>query len=568
MLPLHLITFVVMKNNALLPKISLSLIFCFIVLLGFTQQKKMNIPQKKEGKDIPRPKLVVGLMVDQMRWDFLYRYQERYVENGFKRLLREGFACENTQISYAQTVTAPGHASVYTGTTPAIHGIMGNDWYDRKQNKLVYCVEDDSVKPVGGNPNAQPMSPRNMKVTTLGDEINLAFNFRSKVVGIAIKDRGAILAAGHTGDAYWYDSKTGSFITSTHYYDQLPGWVNIFNERKLVDSLYNLDWNTLYPIETYVQSDKDNVAYEGRYIHEKEPVFPHILKNQVGTNYGTIGATPYGNTLTLAFAKAALEAEQLGKDNITDLLAVSLSSPDYIGHQFGPNSIEIEDTYLRLDKELAVFFDYLDAKVGKGQWTFFITADHGVAHVPGFLAKHKVPVSTINLNTKVINEIIKTKYKIPTAIIAATNYHLYLDHKAIDSTGADKETVITTIITELNKDTAVWMAFEAKELNETPMPAEIRERFAKGMNPELSGDIIVVLKSGYFSGGRTGTTHGSWYPYDAHIPLVFMGWGIRKGYSFKPTWIIDIAPTISALLRIQPPSGTLGNPIPEITDLR
>ncbi len=568
MLPVQLVTFAPMTINVWLPKLILCFLFCFTVMIGFSQHKGINVSQISKNGDIPRPKLVVGLVVDQMRWDFLYRYQERYGENGFKRILREGFACENTQIPYAQTVTAPGHASVYTGTTPAIHGIMGNEWYDKKLNKMVYCVDDETVKPVGDNANADPMSPRNLKVTTLGDQIKLAFNYRSKVVGIAIKDRGSILPAGHSGDAYWYDSKTGSFITSTHYYDQLPGWVNTFNKRKIVDSLYNLNWNTLYPIETYVQSDIDNVAYEGRYAHEKEPVFPHILKNLIGVNYGTVSATPHGNTLTLSFAKAAIESEQLGQDNIPDLLAVSLSSPDYIGHQFGPNSIEIEDTYLRLDQELAAFFDYLDAKVGKGQWTFFITADHGVAHVPGFLAKHKVPVSTISLNPKTINELLKTKYKIPTAIIGSSNYHLYLNHAAIDSVGADEKMVMKTILDELNKDTAVWMAFEAKKLLETPMPAEVRERFAKGMNPELSGDIVVILKSGYFSGGRTGTTHGSWYPYDAHIPLVFMGWGIKQGYTFKPTWMIDIAPTIAALLHIQSPSGTLGNPIPEITDLR
>ncbi len=554
-------------NKHWLQTIAICLLFTSFATAGFSQKNDINRTPIQAGVDIQRPKLVVGLMVDQMRWDFLYRYQERFGENGFKRLLREGFSCENTQIPYAQTVTAPGHASVYSGTTPAIHGIMGNEWYDKKLGRTVYCVEDETVKPVGGNPKAEPMSPRNLKVTSLGDQINLAFNYRSKVVGIAIKDRGSILPAGHSGDAYWYDSRSGEFMTSTHYYDQLPSWVNSFNQRKIVDSLYNLDWNTLYPIETYVQSDRDNVAYEGRFGHEKEPVFPHILKNLMGANFGTIRATPYGNTMTLAFAKAALEAENLGQDNITDLLAVSLSSQDYIGHQFGPNSIETEDTYLRLDRDLAAFFSFLDEKVGSGQWTFFLTADHGVAHVPGFLAKHKVPVSTINLNTAALTQLIQKKYKVPKVISAFSNYHLYLNDEAIDSVGANKEAIIKTMLQELNKDTAVWLAFEAKALNETPMPAEVKERFAKGMNPELSGDIIVILKSGYFGGGRSGTTHGSWYPYDAHIPLVFMGWGIRPGYTFKPTWMIDIAPTIAALLHIQPPSGTLGNPIPEITDL-
>jgi predicted AlkP superfamily pyrophosphatase or phosphodiesterase len=541
----------------------------FIGLLLFTvlciAQKNTPATTSKTN-ELPRPKLVVGLMVDQMRWDFFYRYYDRYSANGFKRLLREGFSCENAMIPYAQTVTAAGHASVYTGSVPAVNGIMGNEWYDRSLGRSVYCVEDDRVKTIGGSENAEPMSPRNLWTTTISDELRLATNFRSKVVGIAIKDRGAILPAGHTGDAYWYDSKSGNWVTSTHYHEQLPGWADAFNKLKWPDKLYAKEWNTLYPIETYVQSDKDNVAYEGRFAHEKAPVFPHELGSQIGVNYGTISTTPHGNTLTLEFAKAALLGEGLGKDNITDLLAISLSSPDYAGHQFGPNSIEVEDMYLRLDAELAALFDFLDKETGKGNWLFFLTADHGVAHVPGFLQKHKIPVSTLSTNVQVLNKKIEERFGVANAIVNGGNYHLYLNHPLIDSLHKSREEIIDFGIAKLEEDTAVLMAFPVKDIYITAMPEEIKQRYINGLNPKYSGDIAIVLKGGYFFGARTGTTHGSWYPYDAKIPMVFMGWGVKAGQTNKPYYMHDIAPTIAALLRVQTPSGTIGKPVAEITD--
>lgn len=542
--------------------------FFMAILTQHTNVAAQAAPGKNNtsSQTLQRPKLVVGMMIDQMRWDFLYRYYDRYSNDGFKRLLREGFTCENAHIPYAQTVTGPGHASVYTGTTPAIHGIMGNDWYDRSKGRMVYCAEDENVTTIGGSPKSEPMSPRNMQVTNLSDQLRLATNFRSKVVGVAIKDRGAILPAGHTGQAYWYDNGSGRFVTSTYYQPELPAWVQAFNSRKLPDSLYALNWNTLYPIETYVQSDKDNVAYEGRFTHEKAPVFPHELASQMGINYGTISSTPHGNTLTLEFAKTALLAEGLGKDNITDLLAVSLSSPDYAGHQFGPNSIEIEDMYLRLDRELAAFFQMLDKQVGKNEWLFFLTADHGVAHVPGFLAKNKIPVSTIPLNMGELNKRLEKSIGVPGLIKSYANYHIYLDHDKIDSADKELEEVSQALIKELKKDTAVWTAFEVTELQETTMPASVRERFALGAHPKYSGDVVVVLRSGFFGGYRTGTTHGAWYPYDAHIPMVFMGWGVKPGYTNRRTWMTDIAPTVAALLKIEPPSGTIGQAVIEITD--
>ncbi len=528
-------------------------VFCFQVLIGQ--------PIKKE---VQRPKLVVGIVIDQMRWDFLYRYANRYSSNGFNRFLNEGFNCENTFIPYAQTVTAAGHASIYTGSVPAIHGIMGNEWYDKTLGKLVYCTEDENVKIIGAE-NALPQSPRNLWASSICDELKLATNFRSKVIGISLKDRGGILPAGHAANAaYWYDSKSGNWISSTYYMQELPLWVNRFNARKMTDSLYKSNWNTLYPISSYIQSDNDDVKYEGKYAHETKPVFPHELSSQIGKNYGLISVTPFGNTISLSFAKAAIENEQMGKDSVTDFIAISLSSPDYIGHQFGPNSIEIEDTYLRLDRDLASFFSHLDAKIGKGNYTTFLSADHGVAHIPEYLSNHKIAALSLTSLTTEIANAVEAKFKIKNSILSTANYQIYLNDNLIDSVGVEKAAVKEFIINKLNKNSNTLIAFDTDEISEVNLPSTVKEMFINGFNTKLGGDIQVVLKPSYFNGWVTGTTHGSWYNYDSHIPLLWYGWGIKKGKSNSKYYMNDIAPTLAALLHIQMPNGATGNVITEV----
>jgi predicted AlkP superfamily pyrophosphatase or phosphodiesterase len=535
--------------------------FICIGLLLHTCTAAQNTP----GTELSRPKLVVGLMVDQMRWDYFYRFYDRYSNDGFKRLLNQGFSCENTLIPYALTVTASGHASVYTGSVPAINGIVGNEWYDRSKGRYVYCVEDSTVKAIGGNEKAEPMSPRNLWSTTICDELKLATNFRSKVLGIALKDRGGILPAGHSADgAYWYDDYTGNWITSTYYMNQIPGWVQEFNNKKWVDSFYSKNWAALYPLETYLQSETDNRGYEGRFSHETASVFPHELKSRMGKDYVTIKATPYGNTLTLEFTKTALRAEKMGMDNITDFLAVSLSSPDYIGHQFGPNSIEVEDMYLRLDKDIADFFKFLDKEVGEGQYLFFITADHAVAHVPAFLQQHHIPAGSIASNFSVLNDKLKEITGIPNSILEGSNFQLYLNYEAISAKKKfDKSDMKKIVIAELMSLPHVLTAFDTDKIDEANLPKEVKEMFVKGFNSKLSGDIQIVVKPGYFYGGQSGTTHGTWYPYDSHIPLAWMGWGIKPGKSNREVYMTDIAPTIAALLRIQMPNGSIGKVIEE-----
>jgi predicted AlkP superfamily pyrophosphatase or phosphodiesterase len=535
-------------------------LFISLILICFNSLAQSSI-------DTSRPKLVVGIVIDQMRWDFLYKYSTRYCKGGFKRLLAQGFACENTTIPYAPTVTAAGHTCIYTGSVPAIHGIAGNEWYDKKLGRSVYCASDTLAKGIATTHKSNGnMSPRNMLTTSICDELRLATNFKSKTVGVCIKDRGAIFPAGHAANAaYWYDGSSGSWITSDYYMKELPDWLQKINESNLVKKYYSLNWNTLYPKDTYTLSTKDEQSYESKYKNNPSSSLPYRL-DTLGSNYAVIPATPYGNSMTFDIAKAAIENHELGKDEVTDILALSLSSPDYIGHQFGPNSIEIEDTYLRLDIELSDFLIYLDKKIGKDKYTVFLSSDHGVAHIPGFMKQNKLPAEVLSSTKYIIdiNDQVKEKYKIDEVIKAEHNYQLYLNDKGIQESGVSKTEITSFIMQEVIKYPGVTNVFLSNELNQYPLQASIKEKLINGYNTQRSGDIQVILKPGYFDGWVTGTTHGTVYAYDTHIPLVWYGWGVKKGKTYKPVAMTDIASTLAALLHLQMPNGAVGTVIEEV----
>ncbi|MDR6783508.1 putative AlkP superfamily pyrophosphatase or phosphodiesterase [Pedobacter africanus] len=548
------------------------LLFAALLLIssGASAQKKSNkLPSANpSSSSVNRPKLIVGMVIDQMRWDYLYRYANRYSNGGFKRLVNEGFSAENTFIPYTPTYTACGHASIYTGSVPAINGIIGNDWYDPQLKRNVYCAEDTSVTSVGSTTVAGKMSPKNMLVTTITDELRLATNFKSKVIGISLKDRGSILPAGHSANAaYWFDAQTGDWISSTYYMTQLPAWVQDYNKQKHADQFYANNWNTLYPIDSYGQSTADNKIYERRTRGEQTPTFPHPLKLYMGKNYEIIKSTPYGNTMTLDLARHAVAAEKLGQNNTTDFLAVSCSATDYVGHQYGPNSIEAEDTYLRLDKDLEAFFNYLDQTLGKGNYLFFLSADHGAAHVPGFMKENKLPGGLFDDApvVKDLNQIFNEKYKIKKAIITAMNNQILFDHDEISKSKADFEEMKAFTIDYLKKQPGIMNAVDLNKLSGTTLPEQIKKAITNGYNARRSGDIYYILLSNYFDGTSTGTTHGSWNPYDSHIPCVFMGWKVKPGKTNKTHYMTDISATLAAMLHIQMPSGCVGEPITELT---
>ncbi|MES2653723.1 MAG: alkaline phosphatase PafA [Bacteroidota bacterium] len=533
---------------------------------AFSQKKATNSTVNYPAK-VNRPKLVVGMVVDQMRWDYLYRYYDRYGKAGFKRLINDGFSAENTLIPYTPTITACGHASVYTGSVPAINGIIGNNWFDPQIGRDVYCVEDKNVKTVGSTSNEGLMSPKNLLVTTVTDELRMATNFRSKVISISIKDRGAILPGGHTANgSYWYDDASGNFITSTHYMTELPAWVKQFNAQKWPDKFFEKDWHTLYPLESYINSTSDDKPYERLFKGEKTSTFPHLFKQYMNKNYSMMASMPYGNTYTLEMAKSAIVGEKLGQLGNTDFLAVSLSSTDYVGHQFGPNSIEAEDTYLRLDQDLEAFFAYLDKTVGKENYLFFLTADHGATHVPAFSKENKMPgngLSTRKFKTDLDSLILKN-FKVKSAIFTIMNNQVIFDNDAIKTADADYNKIKQLCIDYLVKQDGILNAVDIKNLNNASIPAEIRTKLINGYNARRSGDIYYIIDAGWYPSLSPGTGHAAWNPYDSHIPAVFMGWGVKPGKTNKQYYMSDIAPTISALLHIQEPSGSIGKVITEL----
>ncbi|GAB1857500.1 alkaline phosphatase family protein [Flavobacteriaceae bacterium MHTCC 0001] len=513
-----------------------------------------------------KPKLVVGIVVDQMRYDYLTRFESKYGEGGFKRMINEGFNCKNNHYNYIPTYTGPGHASIFTGTTPKHHGVIANDWYDKEIGHMVYCAQDDSVSAVGSDSEKERMSPHRMKTTTFADENRLFTQMRGKSIGVSIKDRGAILPAGHSANAaYWFrGKKEGNFISSTYYMEELPQWVQEFNNSRVVKG-YLKEWNTLYDIASYVESGKDLNKFEGKYVGKETATFPYNLQSLflINGGYDILKTSPYGNSIVTDFAIAAIKNESLGKDNDTDVLTVSFSSTDYIGHKFGVNSKEIQDTYLRLDKDLERLLHTLDNEVGKGKYTVFLTADHGAVHVPNYLKSEKIPAGYLKYTDtkKRLAEFVKRRYKIDDLIKNVSNNQIFLDREKIKTLGLDLTEVQEAFVNELIAYENVYKVFSATTMATTSFDKGIENTLQNGYNQRRSGDILIIPDPAYISYPRVGSTHGSGLNYDTHVPLLFFGNGIKHGETLEKTVIPDIAPTISALLGISFPNGATGKPL-------
>jgi predicted AlkP superfamily pyrophosphatase or phosphodiesterase len=538
----------------------------WLALSIFLVASSASMAQKKST--LNRPKLVVGIVIDQMRWDYLQRFYSLFGNGGFKRMMNDGFSCDNTFIPYTPTVTACGHTSIYTGSVPAIHGITSNTWRDRQLNRSVYCTEDKTVKTVGSTSNEGEMSPRNMLTTTIGDELRTATNFKSRVFALSIKDRGSILPGGHAANGvYWYDNSTGRFITSTYYTNELPAWVTTFNNRKMPDSLYTLGWKISRPAETYLQyATADDKPYETKTFGSDQKGFPYDLQRYIGKDYSKLNSTPHSNTFVSSFAKALMQNEQLGKGEATDMIAISFSAPDIIGHAFGPNSWETFDQYLRLDETLSDLFNYLDATIGKGQYVSFLTADHAVANIPGFSKENKLPGGTFdnNILLKNLNTLLLGKFNVDKLVTSMNASQVHFNHKLLDSLKLNEAQLKFTVIDYLEKVPEISRAFDLAALMTTTLPSKLKNMFANGWYPNRGGDVQFILKSGYVEGKINGTGHGGWNPYDSHIPLLWYGWNIKKGHSNREVYMIDIAPTLAAMLHIQMPSGCIGNVIEEV----
>ncbi len=550
---------------------------------------------QKKGPVISRPKLVVGIVVDQMRYDYIYRYWSKYGNDGFRRLLGEGFSYESCNYNYVPTYTGPGHTSVYTGTTPATHGIVGNNWYERETGHTTYVTEDKTVQAVGGTAAAGQMSPRHLLATTITDELRLATNFQSKVIGVCIKDRGSILPAGHAASAaYWYDGSNGAFISSTFYTPTLPDWVTKFNAAGHAAEYLAQPWNTLRPIAEYTESTADDVPWESAFKGEAKPVFPHDLPALSATppaavkaterasgekqpaaptrNLDLIRSTPFGNSLTTDFAIETLRAEQMGQRGQTDFLALSFSSTDYVGHQFGTTAIETEDTYLRLDRDLARLLDAIDKQVGRGQALVFLTADHAADQAAGFLEAHRLPGG--GMGTFIVRDTVQCaltrRFGPGNWIVDFENQQVYLNRQLIAEKKLELAKVQNEVAEILRLQPHIAQAISATDLQRNAWPVGLGMYQANGFYAPRSGDVLFVMSPGWLEAYGypvvKGTTHGASWAYDTHVPLLFWGWHVKHGESVAPVKIVDIAPTVARYLHIQEPSGCSGVPLEEVLE--
>lgn len=524
-----------------------------------------------------RPKLVVGIVVDQMRQEYLYRFESKFGEGGFKRLIYGGFTLTNAHYNYVPTYTGPGHASVFSGATPAVHGIIGNDWWDKNLKKNVNCVGDERYKSVGVIDGNGDVSPWRMLSTTITDELKLFSQKRSKVIGISMKDRGAVLPAGHLPDgAYWLDYKSGNMITSTYYKSVLPTWVENFNVLKLADKYLDQTWNTTLSIEQYTESQPDISPYEKKMKGMEKAAFPYPLKEirKSGKDYEMLVDVAFGDDFLTEFVKAALVGEKLGKGTETDFISISYSTPDYVGHSTGPNSVEVEDTYIRLDKNLEDLLKKLDQEVGAGNYLVFLTADHAIADIPQSFKDNNIPSGNFNsANVEAnLNDFLLKYFPGKKIIEKISNEQVFLNQELFNGdpkiAGIDLLIATDLITNYLQATEGVAQVFQKSVIKQgSYSETGIKGMIIRGYHFKRSGDIAFQLEPGWISSSwAQGTTHGSGYTYDTHVPVLFYGKGIKKGSSSQYHPITDIAPSLSVLLKIKFPSGCTGQPISEMID--
>ncbi|MDG1571261.1 alkaline phosphatase family protein [Robiginitalea sp. M366] len=530
------------------------------------------------------PRLVVGIVIDQMRYDYLNRYADHYGEGGFKRLLREGYNFRNNQYDYTPTVTAPGHASIYTGTTPAVHGIIGNTWYDRQQRRMVSNVEDSTARLVGSvveNPyglsSAQLLSP------TLADALEAATGSRGRTISLSLKDRGAIQPGGQAPDAvYWYDWETspGYFVSSSRYMKSLPAWVSRFNTLGKSDAYLDAGWEPMKPLTAYTESQPDDSPYETAIGGKQTPTFPYdfgaikeAYLNRPGY-YQFLMGIPAGNTLLREFAEEAIMAERLGKDKVTDLICISFSVPDVAGHTYGTESVEFEDIYLRLDRELAALLNTLDQKVGVGRYLLFLTSDHGALPPVSFLHDQGEPAGLAQAAKyrQDLQFYLARKYTAQDWILHFGEDQVYLNHEIMAEKGIPLEVFQQDVADFLSQQPYVELALTATELQRDSVWEGLAAKMRAGFLPGRSGDVLLAYAPGvqatldYRLRLETvkGSVHGSGHDYDSHVPLIWFGAGIPHGESDREVHPRDIAPTVARILRIPPPADHTGRVLMEI----
>ena len=527
-----------------------------------------------------RPRLVLLIAVDQFRYDYLERFGDLFGAGGLRRMLRDGGSWAECNFDHVPTETAPGHATMMTGAWPAQTGIIANDWYDRAEGKRVNNVQDDSVRPLGGGDREATSSPRNLLASTLGDQLKMATAGRSRVVGVSVKNRGAILPAGRMADAaYWYSNQTGQFVSSTYYFERLPDWVARFNAARPADRFFGLKWERLLPAAEYERrAGPDDTPWE-RGADKRSFVFPHVidggLKEPGPAFYSAIDYSPYSNELVLSFAEAALAAERLGEDADTDVLTVSFSANDIVGHRYGPYSQEVMDITLRVDGQIERLLKAVDARVGLSNTVVVFTADHGVAPSPEHAVAMRLPGGRVRVTDMLaaVRNRIRARYgkagerdTTEDYIQIYSNGHIYFNRAALDRDGVRQEEIERVAGEAALTVPGVSRYFTRTQLTAGAVPASdaLARRVLNGYNPRRSGDVVVIQEAyKYLADYVVTANHGTAYRYDTHVPLVIMGGGVSPGRYLQPSSPADIAPTLARILNVEPPSNATGRVLTE-----
>jgi predicted AlkP superfamily pyrophosphatase or phosphodiesterase len=539
--------------------------FCIVLFLFLIN--RACIPQDNTRIPSENPRLIIGIIVSQMRSDYIYRFWDKYEEKGFKKLITRGTYCKNASFNYLLSQEGVGHATIATGALPASHGIVSKEWYLSLQDKIVQSVEDEKYNTVGGSYESGKYSPENLMCTTFSDELRLSNNMKSKVFGISLNPAPAILSSGHiANDVYWFDEKTGNWVTSTYYADSLPSWVKDFNSRKFQDIYLEREWNTVLPASSYTESLPDNNKYEKGI--KGQIVFPYNLYELANVkkrkpDYNILKSTPFGNSFVKDFAISVIVNEDLGKDDYPDVLNICFTSTENIGSLFGPNSVEVEDAFLRLDQELAHFLNFIDETIGKENVLIYLTSDHGISHMPDYLNDFKIPAGYFNEKGAValLKSALSNVYGQGDWVKAYNSQQVYLNRTLIEDANIPLNEIQDYTARFLLQFSGVANTVTSTTLQTTNFSGGIFEKIQNGFNQKRSGDVIINLKSGWIEKGEESSNAGFSYAYDSRIPLIWYGWKIGRNTILKPVDIRDIAPTISAFLNITYPNACTGNPV-------
>ncbi|MCD6566674.1 MAG: alkaline phosphatase family protein [Bacteroidales bacterium] len=543
--------------------ISYLVLLFFITLFNVSAQSGPKIPSGK-------PKLIVGIVIEQMRYEYLPRYWDKLSENGFKKLINGGSFCRNARYNYLFTQSAPGHSTISTGSYPSEHGIVSNDWYNRLLDKKISATSDVRMLPVGGSFETGQNSPVNLLPSTFSDELKLFNNSHSKIIGIGMDPDAAILSTGHMADAaYWYDDKTGSWMSSSFYLDSLPGWVNEFNNKSLSDIYLEQTWKPLFPIDEYIESQPDTSRYEKGIKNQR--IFPYDLDilSRIDRNkrdYSVLRCTPFGDTYINDFAITAILKEDLGKDDITDMINISFSVLDFIGHAFGPNSVEMEDAFLVLDRDLAHLLDFLEDTFGKENILVYLTAAHGVSASPelleskGLATDKFASLKAISLLRSYLN----VTYGEGDWVLGYYGQQIFLNRNLIEDSRLSLEDFQTRVAGFIIQFSGIANTVTSSTLQTTQFTGGIYEKIQNSFNQARSGDVIINLKPGWIEENGSVAEHNSAWSYDVHVPLIWYGWKVLRKEIYRRVDIIEIAPTLSYMLNISFPNASTADPIQEV----